>query len=278
MIVFLNGKFVDEKQAKVSVFDHGFLYGDGIYETLRTYDGKIWQLDEHLKRLRKSARMLKIDVPWKDAQLSSWLLKLLKMNGFDESRIRITVTRGLNDFDFSGGKKPTLLMVVQKFKKEPASVYEKGVDVVLLPWKRILPEAKSISLLPMILGQQFVVKKKAYEGLFLGEKDEVLEGTITNVTAVFGNVLVAPSRGVLAGCTQEMVLKLAKKNGFKIENRQLFLSELLKADEVFLTNAPRGIIPVRSIDGKKIGNGEPGSVTIQLLSQFKAAVSPQKRK
>jgi D-amino acid aminotransferase len=268
MVVCLNGKLVKEKDARVSVFDHGFLYGDGVYETLRTYGGKVWQLREHLKRLRGSAAALKIAVPWSDGQVSNWLEALLEKNGFRESRIRISVSRGENGFDFVGSKKPTIVITAQKLVGEPAEVYTKGVSLISLPWQRFLPTAKTTSLLPMILAQPLLKEKKAYEGIFLDEKKNVLEGTMTNVTAVFGGVLVAPKDGVLPGETQKTVLQLARKNGLKVKWGKLSLKKLLQADEVFITSTVRGIMPVRMVDGKKIWGSCPGTTTKFLMGVF----------
>lgn len=272
MYVCLNGKLVKEREARVSVFDHGFLYGDGVYETLRTYGGKVWQLREHLKRLRGSARLLQIGVPWSDGQVSNWLEALLEKNGFRESRIRISVSRGENGFDFTMSKKPTLVIVASKLVPEPVEVYTKGVSLISLPWQRFLPQAKTTSLLPMILAQPLLKQKKAYEGIFLDEKKNVLEGTMTNITAVFGNTLIAPKDGVLSGETQKTVLQIAKKCGLTVKWGKLSLKKLLQADEVFLTSTVREIMPVRMVDGKKIGRVCPGSLTKLLMSAFEEYV------
>jgi branched-chain amino acid aminotransferase len=269
MKVCLNGKLVRSDLAKVSVFDHGFLYGDGVYETLRTYGGKVWQLREHLVRLRSSARALKIEVPWSDEQVSNWLNALLKANGFVESRIRISVTRGVNGFDFTASKEPTLVIVASKLVPEPVEVYTKGVSLISLPWQRFLPNVKTSNVLPMILAQPLLKKKKAYEGIFLDQKKNVLEGTMTNVTAVFGNTLIAPKDGVLAGETQKTVLQIAKKNGLSIKRGKLSLKKLLQADEVFLTSTVREIMPVRMVDGKKIWGSCPGTTTKFLMGALK---------
>lgn len=273
MYVCLNGKLVKGKDARVSVFDHGFLYGDGVYETLRTYGGKVWQLREHLERLRGSADILNIEVPWSDGQVSNWLEALLKKNGFSESRIRISVTRGENGFDFLGSKKPTIVIFAQKLVPEPVDVYTKGVSLISLSWQRLLPRVKSSSLLPMILAQPLLKEKNAYEGIFLDEKKNVLEGTMTNVTAVFGNTLVAPQDSVLPGETQKTVLQLAKENGLTVKWSKLPLKKLFEADEVFLTSSVREIMPVRMVDLKKVWGSCPGTTTKFLMRAFQEYVA-----
>lgn len=269
MFVLLNGKFEDASKAKVSVADNGFLYGDGVYETLRTYGGRIWQVEVHLKRLRSSARMLKIEVPWPDAKMDSWLKKLCRLNGFKETRIRISVTRGVNGMDFVGSRKPTILIQAAELKEVPSSAKKNGVDAVTVRFQRLLPEAKTISLLPMILARQAADKAKAYEALFVDGKGFVLEGTVTNVFMVKNGKVFTPGKDVLPGTTAEALMKALKGCGVAVVKRGIRLSELKKADEVFLTNAPRGIIPVRKVDGAKIGAGKPGPMIVKITRIFK---------
>ncbi len=280
MIVFLNGKFFDSKQAKVSAFDHGFLYADGVYETLRTYGGRVWQSGEHLKRLRNSAGMIGLSLPWSLKQIEAWINGTVVKNGFKESRIRVTVTRGENGFDFGPAKKPTICIQVQKLIEQPASVYKRGVKVVSFEGERLLPEAKTLNLLPMVLAQQFMLKKKAYEALFVdakgrgGERALVREGTVTNVFMVKNGVLMTPGKNILAGTTRDAVLKVARRLGLQMKVGDIQLRDLYEADEVFLTNAPRGIVPVCQVDGKKIGErsgtngGCPGKITKKLIKAF----------
>ena len=262
----------------MSVFDNGFLYGDGVYETLRTYDGRIWQIDEHLKRLGKSCKLVGIRLPWSFKQIGEWVEKTVQLNGFgngresekaeadSEARIRITVTRGENGFDFGPGEKPTIFVQVQRLVPQPEKFYEKGVAVVTFKAQRYLPEVKSISLLPMVMGSRLAQQKKVYEAVFVDAADYVLEGTITNIFMVENGVLLSPKKNVLAGTTRDFLMKIAKKNGIKALLADFKLKDLYAADEVFITNAPRGIIPVVKIDGRKIGNGRPGAVTLNLLN------------
>ncbi len=276
MFVFLNGSFLRENLAKVSVLDHGFLYGDGVYETLRTYNGKIWQMNEHLVRLKDSAARVSIFFPWENKQIAAWADKLVRMHGFKESRIRITVTRGENGFDFSGSKKPTILIQVAALKAEPVRIYRDGVKVVTMRGERILPETKSISLLPFVMARQETEKKKAYEALLVDEKGYVREGAMTNVFYVLKGAIFTPKTKILYGTTRDFLVKLMSRNGLGLE-KDFKLEELMNADEVFITNAPRGIIPVVNIDGKKIGRGRPGPVTGKIMKLFADYVSKQSR-
>lgn len=268
MIVFVNGRFVDRKDAKVSVFDHGFLYADGVYETLRTYGGKIWQMDEHLKRLLRSAELIGLDIPWSLKQMGSWIVQTVKKNGFGESRIRMTVTRGENGFDFGKAKKPTICIQVQKLQSQPVRVYSQGVRAVSFCVERTLPEAKTLNFLSMVMAQRFMLKQKAYEAILVNHQGCVTEGTVTNVFMVRNGVLITPRKGVLAGTTRDVILKIARKMKVKIELRDIKLAEMYRADEIFISNAPRGIVPVVQLDGRKIGTVGSGKVTRGLMAAF----------
>ena len=272
MFVILNGKFIDEKEAVISVLDHGFLFGDGVYETLRTYGGKVWQLDEHLKRLAASAKMLKISLPWGLKKIASWVNGLVRKNGFKESRIRITVTRGTNGMVFTDSKKPTILIQAFELKSSPPGIYKRGVSVVTMKMKRILPEAKTISLLPMVLAWQKIEKKKAYEAIYIDEKNYVREGTVTNVFMVKNGLVITTGKNILSGTTRQAVIKAAGRIGIKVRQKDFTLNLLRKADEVFITNAPRGIVPVCSVDGVKVGKGCPGLVTRKIMKAFEEYV------
>lgn len=264
MFVCLNGKFLKAHEAKISVLDHGFLYGDGVYETLRTCNGKIWQLKEHLKRLERSAAMIGLCPPVAVGTIGKWTEQLVRKNGFAESRIRITLTRGANGFDFTSLKKPTLLIQAEELVPQPPGVYKKGVKVVTIHIERTVPAMKSISLLPMVVARQKM--GKAYEALLVDHKGYVREGTITNVFMVKNGVLWTPAKHILHGTTRDYLLKLVRKERMKIRVQDFTLRKLLNAEEVFLTNAPRGIIPVRQVDTHQYG--KPGPVTQHLMKIF----------
>jgi len=286
MYVVLNGKFVDERKAAISALDHGFLYGDGVYETLRTYGGKVWQIGRHMGRLESSAGLLKIDFPWSREKIEGWVNGLVKKNGYAESRIRVTVTRGANGMVFDGAVKPTILIQAVELKAQPARIYKSGVGVITVKMKRIMPRAKTISLLPMVLAWQQMKEKKAYEAVYVDEKNNVLEGTVTNVFAVKKGVVYTPKNGVLPGTTREAIMTAARRSGIKMKLRDFKVRFLRGADEVFISNAPRGIVPVRSVDGVKVGGerkggaggavkvgrgmsaGCPGPVTRSLMKTF----------
>ncbi|MBD3328574.1 hypothetical protein GF340_04685 [Candidatus Peregrinibacteria bacterium] len=266
MFVFLNGKIIDEKKAVVGINDHGFLYGDGVYETLRTANGKIWQFSLHMERLRKSLRKMRITYEPDEKFLHEKILELIKKNKLREARIRITVTRGENKFVFDGAKNPTVLITVCEPDKVDSKLIRKGVAVATMKVKRVLPGAKSISLLPMIMGKQYAADKQVYETVFVNEKSHVLEGTVTNIFIIKKGFVYTPGREVLNGTTRNFIVRLARKNGYKVKIGVVTKRFLKNADEIFITNAPKGIIPVVEVDGVQIG--KPGIITKELIEIF----------
>lgn len=259
MIVCLNGKFVKAKEAKISVFDPAFLYGDGIFETLRTCNGKIWQMEEHLERLYESAHMRGWKMPWKAEELATLIEKTLRKNDFKESRIRITISPGL--------KQPTVFVWVQPLDKVPDKIYKKGVSVITFPLERPFPQMKTTSMQPLIIARTEMMAKKAFDALLINRKGCITEGTWANVFIVRKKMLITPRLGVLLGTMRGTVLKIARKL-FRIKQRDITRRELMNADECFLTNAPKGMIPVVKIDGEKIGTGRPGPITKHLMQEF----------
>lgn len=257
-----------EKDAKISVFDHGFLYGDGVYDTLRTYGGKVFGIDNHLNRLEKSAKILGLKIPYGRGKIAKMIEGLVKKNGPGELRIRITVTRGVNNYDFRTCSKPTFMIHAVLLKPEPAEVYKKGVDVITVNFERMAPEAKTISLLPLILANREMYKKKAYEAVFVDGRGFVREGTITNVFMVKDGVLITPKTGVLSGTVRRLVISLAKKAEMKTKMMDFKKGFLEKADEIFISNSPRKIIPVKKINGKRVGKGGVGECSKKLMKLF----------
>lgn len=269
MIVYLNGKYLDVRSAKISVLDSGFLYGDGIFETLRTYNKKLWQLPEHLKRLRESAKMRGWKLPWSDKKLSEILEKTLRKNNFRESRVRITITPGAHEAS-------TLFIWVQPLENFPRTApfcgakwcTARGISAITFPLERPFPRMKTTSMQPLLIARAEMAKKRAHEALLINRKGNITEGTTTNVFIVKRKIIITPRLGVLLGITRGTVLKLARRL-FRIRQRDITLRELMNADEVFLTNAPKGIIPVIKVDEEKIGKGKPGPITKHLQELFR---------
>lgn len=311
MIVFLNGQFISENDAKISIFDHGFLYGDGVYETLRTYGGCIWQTEAHVRRLFQSARFIGLKLPWSQKKIVEWLKESVdrnyevfendeKMSCGDpakvrfvelihsmnsrvvknvsisvfhnicpEFRIRLTVSRGVNHFDFTLAKHPTICIAPELIIEEPIEIYENGVSAITFPIQRFLPEAKSLNYLPSVLARQLMVRKHAYEAFFVNPLDHVLEGTISNIFLVIGDNLVTPKDGMLHGITRDTILRISP---FPVVERKIFKSEFFDADECFLTSTVKGIVPIVKINGKKIGNGHVGKRAKAVIAAFEQYV------
>lgn len=259
MLVYLNGKLISARDAKLSVFDPGFLYGDGIFETLRTYGGKLWQLEEHLLRLYQSARMRGWKLSWSPKELAEAIEKTVRRNGFKESRIRIMITAGI--------KQPTLFIWAQPLEKLPAAAYERGVSAITFPLERPFPQMKTTSMQPLLIARAEMAKKRAFEALLINHNGFITEGTWTNVFIVKRKTVITPRLGVLLGTTRDTILKLCRPL-FRIKQRDITRRELMNADECFLTNAPKGIIPVVKVDGEMIGSGKVGPITKHLIEKF----------
>lgn len=266
--MYLNGKFVDARDAKIPVFDPGFLYGDGIFETLRTYNGVIWQMDEHLERLFESAQMRGWKLPWPSSELAQIVGKTLQKNSFRESRIRISITPGV--------KQPTLFVWIQPLDQLSRHAYSHGVSAITFPLERPFPQMKTTSIQPLFIARAEMSKKRAFDALLINRRNCITEGTWTNVFMVRKKAVITPRLGVLLGTTRSTVLKLARPL-FRVKLRDMTRRELLNADECFLTNTTKGIVPVVKIDGEKIGTGKVGPVTKHLQKVFDEKVWQKKR-
>lgn len=253
-VIALNGKILRLSQAHISPFDHGFLYGDGVYETLRTWHGRrVLDFDAHLARLRQSAAVLEIPLPLDDAAIKALTDTVITKNGFAESRVRISLTRGANGFVFVGASVPTLMISATPLADY--APYASGVDLVSLGMERVEPEIKSISLLPMVIGKRAAQKAGAFDTVFFDREGCVTEGTVFNISFRSGKTLVtAASETVLTGTAERVLVSLAAKNGYVAVSRRFDMAELFAADEVVITNSLFGALPVRTIDKQTIGH------------------------
>jgi len=275
MIVYLNGKFMEGRKAKVSAFDPAFLFGDGIFETLRTYKGKIWQMEEHLNRLYESARMRGWKLSWSPKEMAEVIEKTFRKNNFIDARIRVTISPGakkIGQIAKTDDAPSTLFISVQKLEKLPDSAYSRGVSAITFPLERPFPQMKTTSMQPLLVARAEMLKKRVFEALLINRKNCITEGTWTNVFIVRKKTLITPRLGVLLGTTRDAVLKLAKPL-FRIKLRDFTRRELMRADECFLTNAPKGIVPVVRIDGEKIGTGRVGPIAKHLMKEFEKKIA-----
>jgi branched-chain amino acid aminotransferase len=274
----VNGTVTRAEEARVSVLDNGFTFGDAVYETLRTYSGRPFRLGDHLRRLRASAGRLGIAVPVADDELRRRLDELLARAGNPESYIRLIVTRGEGDisYNFDRVKGPTVVMAVKPFPVYPETHYRDGVDVIVSTIRRnhrqaLDPAIKSCNLLNNILAVRESQARGAAEAILLNLDGQVAEGASTNVFAVRAGTLRTPplTAGILAGITRDVVLDLARRLGIPTGDEPLAPADLRGADEAFLTSTTRELVPVRTIDGQPVGSGRPGPVTQRLLAAFR---------
>jgi branched-chain amino acid aminotransferase len=275
----VDGQIVPADEARVSVLDNGFTFGDGVYETLRTYAGRPFRLDRHLERLRGSAARLGIALALGDGELTRRLEALLARAANPESYIRLIVTRGVGDisYNFDRVKGPTVVMAVKPFPAYPEHHFRDGVDAIVSSIRRNHPQAldpaiKSCNLLNNILAVREAQARGVGEAILLNQAGDVAEGASTNVFAVRAGALVTPplDAGILAGITRDVVIELGRRRGLDVREERLALSALLGADEAFLTSTTRELAPLRSVDGRPIGSGRPGPTTLALLSAFRA--------
>lgn len=264
MICCLNGRFMDVREAKVSVMDHGFLYSDGFYDTMKAFNGTILDLELHMARIKRSLKALAITLPWPLAKVQSWIEQVAQLNELKLARVRLTITRGPNDFDFFTSENPTLVITSEPIVIDPL-IYKKGVSIFTIKLQRTLPEIKTIGVTPMILARRTVLAKGGHDAFFVDSKGYVTESTITNIFIVKSGCLYTPKSNILKGITRHEVIQSVRAHGLKVVERSVKLSELLKADEVFLANTKYGVTPVVKVDGKKIGDGKVGKMTKRVI-------------
>lgn len=270
--VCLDGQLVAEDQARISVFDDLFLGGVGVYETLRTYGGKIWQTERHLRRLANSAARLGIKTPFASEEVAVFLTRTVKANAFAESRIRITLSGGCGLL-YGGGGRPRLVIIVTELKTK-GEISPAQLDLYVYRGERVLPAIKSCNLLLSKSARRAVGKAGADEALLVDHRGRITEAAFSNVFFVAdGELITPPERLVLPGVTREVILEVARGEGIKVAEKPLYLRDLPEMAECFLTNTVRGVAPVRAIweeNGKKhvfIERGPVTEVVVKLLNK-----------
>ena len=278
MKVYLNGKFVDESQAVVSVFDHGLLYGDGVFEGIRSYDGLIFKLREHIDRLFESAHTIMLAIPMSKAELIDVVKQSLRVNKLHDAYIRLVVTRGEGDLGLDPRKcgRPTVFVIADKIELYPKQLYERGLSLITVATQRNVPEAlnpqiKSLNYLNNILAKIEAITAGYEEAILLSHSGYVTECTGENIFVVKGRQLLTPPPyiGVLRGITRQTVMELATARRLTVREELLTRHDLFNADEVFLTGTAAEIVPVVKIDGRVIGAGKPGPATRKLQQAFR---------
>jgi branched-chain amino acid aminotransferase len=277
--VYVNGRISDERDAVVSVFDHGFLYGEGVYETLRTYDRRLFLFDRHARRLRRSAAMISLDLPFSDDDLRQAISQTMDRADLrDEAYVRVLVTRGVGELTYDPEATPshTLAIIVKPQVDPPEAAYRDGVTVAIVDIIRnhpgsVNPMIKSNNLMNNALAMQEALRRGAFEGVMRNYRGELTECTTANLFIVKnGSVLTPPlDAGILPGITREFIIEIGHTAGLDLREAVLLDADLYGADEAFLTSTTREAVPIVTVDGRTIGTGQPGPVTLKLLDEFR---------
>jgi len=279
MKVYINGKFYEKTDAKISVFDHGLLYGDGVFEGIRSYNRLVFKLKEHIDRLFESAHSIMLEIPLNKEQLIKAVIQTLKQNNLKDAYIRLVVTRGEGDLGLDPRKckgHGTIIIIADKIVLYPEKFYKEGLAIITVPTVRNLPEAlnpqiKSLNYLNNILAKIEAVNAGCDEAIMLDSLGYVAECTGDNIFIVKSNHLYTPPQcmGTLRGITRDTVLEIARKDKIPVHEHVLTRHEVYISDECFLTGTAAEIIPVVKVDGRIIGSGKPGKLTLSLMKKFK---------
>lgn len=276
--IYLNGQIVPQEEARVSVFDHGLLYGDGVFEGIRAYNGKIFTLQEHLDRLYASASAISLTIPISKAEMGDAIKNTMAANNLTDSYIRLVVTRGVGKLGLDPNKcaRPQIIIITDTIELYSKALYEKGLDIVTVTTIRnhfsaLDPKIKSLNYLNNILAKIESIRAGAGEALMLNKDGYVAECAGDNIFIVKDNALITPpaSAGILIGITRNLVMKLAADMGIAVKEELMTRCDLYVADECFLTGTAAEIIPVVTIDGRVVGSGKPGKVTQALLKKYR---------
>ena len=277
MKVFVDGKFVDEKKAVVSVFDHGLLYGDGVFEGIRAYNGRVFKLSEHVDRLFYSAKAILLKIPMSHRAICAAVRETCNRNKIRDGYIRLVVTRGAGTLGLDPNRcsKPQVIIIADKIQLYPGTFYKKGLEIVTVPTTRnhtnaVNPAIKSLNYLNNILAKIEAINAGCVEAIMLNSQGFVAECTGDNVFMLKGGQLLTPplAAGALYGITRGVAIELAKSLGVEVTEPNLTRYDLYNADEVFITGTAAEVVPVVKIDGRQIGTGKPGKLTKNLIKAY----------
>ncbi|QJE97705.1 branched-chain-amino-acid transaminase [Luteolibacter luteus] len=277
MKIWLDGELVDESEAKVSVFDHGLLYGDGVFEGIRVYSRRVFRLEEHIRRLFDSARAIVLDIPWTQEEVCRYVVETVAANGLDNGYIRLVVTRGAGGLGLNPYlcKRASMFIIAATISLYPKEHYENGLSVITCATRRpapaaLMPQVKSLNYLNNIMAKVEAIQSGALEAIMLNEQGYVAECTGDNIFIIRDGKVHTPqvNDGALDGITRHVIFELAEKLGVPIVERQLTRYDIFVADECFLTGTAAEVIPVVELDRRKIGDGKPGPVTRRFIDAF----------
>jgi len=271
--VYIDGQFLPKREAKVSVYDHGFLYGDGVFEGIRTYNGRVFKLDEHIKRLYESAKSMELSIPIGEEDMKKTVLETIGRSGLKDAYVRVVVTRGVGDLGLDPRKcpKPSIIIIVDNI----VLWKERSLKAITATTRRnaasaLNPMIKSLNYLNNILAKLEANRANVDEAIMLNQRGLVCEGTGDNIFIVKDRVIATPppSANMIVGITRSVVMELAAEEELKAEERDITIHEVYNADEAFLTGTAAEVMPLVEVDGKRIGNGEPGPITMTLIERF----------
>lgn len=280
--VYIDGTFVPANEAKISVFDHGLLYGDGVFEGIRLYQGCVYRLDEHLERLEYSARAILLKMPWSRSEIAEAVCEACRRNGLHDGYIRLLVTRGVGTLGLSPDscKTPSLIIIADKIQLYPPEIYSEGLSIVTVPTRRTGPAAlnpviKSLNYLNNVLAKIEAAQMGSLEAIMLNDQGFISECTGDNLFIAHKGVIYTPdvANGALKGITRQAIMDLSNKLGYELIEKNLTRYDVWCADECFLTGTAAEVIPVVKVDGRPIGSGKPGAITNELLEAFHREVA-----
>lgn len=279
MKIWLDGKLVDEANAKISVFDHGLLYGDGVFEGIRFYERRVFRLGEHITRLFDSAKAILLKMPWTPEQVIEATLETIRANGLDNGYVRLVVTRGTGTLGLNPMlcETPSMFIIASTITLYPEENYRHGMALATCATRRpapaaLMPQVKSLNYLNNVMAKVEAIQSGALEGVMLNEQGYVAECTGDNLFVVKGGSIVTPpvSDGALDGITRQVIFELATELGIDCSDKSVTRYDIFTADECFLTGSAAEVIPVASLDGRTVGTGEPGPITKKLIEAFHA--------
>lgn len=285
LLVYIDGKYYPKSQAKISVYDHGLLYGDGVFEGIRAYNGVVFKLREHIDRLYRSARVIMLEIPLTKEEMINAVLETLRKNNLHDAYIRLIVTRGVGDLGLDPRKcpKPTVIIITDVIKLHSKEAKERGIRALIV-WVKRDPvdatshEVKSLNYMNSILGKIEANVAGFDEAICLDKNGHISEGIAENIFIVKNGKIITPptSTGALVGITRDVIMKLAEKLGYKAVEANITPTDLFTADEAFFTGTAAEVVPIVEVNKRKIGEGKPGPITKRLMQEFEKIVRDPK--
>ncbi|MCW3984943.1 MAG: branched-chain-amino-acid transaminase [Candidatus Bathyarchaeota archaeon] len=277
LLIYIDGKHCPKSEAKISVYDHGFLYGDGVFEGIRAYNGSVFKLKEHIDRLYSSAHAIMLEISVTKEEMINAVIETLKRNKLTDAYIRLVVSRGVGDLGLDPRKcsKPTIIIITDRIKLHGGEAKEKGLTAII-SWVKRDPvdatthEIKSLNYLNSILAKIEANNANVDEAIYLNKEGFVCEGVAENIFTVSNDVIITPptSTGALRGITRNVVIEIGRKLGYTVLKKEITPTDLFLADEVFFTGTAVEVVPVKEINGRQIGSGKPGPVTRRLMAEY----------